>query len=85
MKSRNIQNLTFPCELRDELDVASVSHSEGDEATEAETLCQKSDVAICLALASEVQVSQEKVGGSSSNEPRKEQVPAKVVRLTLKV
>ena len=43
-------------------------------ATEAETLCQKSDVAICLAHASGVQsCDQRKVGGTSSNEPRKEQ------------
>src|SRR6201986_2562022 len=44
-KSRNIQSLTLPCELRDGPAGVSSTHSDG-EATEAETRCQKSDVAI---------------------------------------
>jgi hypothetical protein len=44
--SRNIQTLTMPWELRMAVSRASLRHSEGE--TDAETLCQNSDVAIVL-------------------------------------
>ena len=51
-KSSNIQSFTLPWELRDELEAVSATQSD-EGATEAETRCQKSDVAMCLPQTSE--------------------------------
>jgi hypothetical protein len=55
-KSRNIQNFTFPWELRRGFVEASSTQS-GGGATEAVTLSQKSDVAICVPQVSEFKAS----------------------------
>ena len=81
-KSRNIQSLTFPWALRDELAEESATQS-GGEATEAETLCQKSDVAIRLPQISGVQIAIRKVGGTSVIGGREERGASGIVRLVL--
>ncbi len=68
----HIQNLILPCELRGELTETSDARSDGDE-TEAQTLCQKSEVAICVPRASKVQNEQLESGGTSSVERTREQ------------
>ena len=50
-RSMQIQNLTLPCALRGVTGGAFDAHSDGAD-TDAESLCQKSDVAICVPPAS---------------------------------
>src|ERR1035438_7564101 len=62
--SRTIHSFAVPREFRVELAADPPAHS-GDEDTEADTLCQNSDVAICVPQTSNVQDTREEVRKTS--------------------